>query len=162
MAICSRFGNGKADIFTTMTCNPKWKEIADNLLPGQTASDRPDLVAKVFQLKLKEYIHDISTKHVLGKCLAYIYSIEFQKRGLPHAHMLVILAEEDKITTADHVDDVVCAEIPDPVTHPRLHAIVMKNMIHGPCGKLNPTCICMEDGKCKKEVPEAIQSNYEC
>ena len=35
---------GKPDLFLTFTCNPKWREITDNLLPGQTAADRPDLV----------------------------------------------------------------------------------------------------------------------
>ena len=43
----------KPDLFLTFTCNPKWPEIVANLLPGQTASDRPDLVARVFKLKLK-------------------------------------------------------------------------------------------------------------
>ena len=44
---------GKLDLFITFTCNPKWCEIKENLLPGQTANDRPDLVARVFMLKLK-------------------------------------------------------------------------------------------------------------
>lgn len=42
---------GKADLFITMTCNPNWKEIQENLLPGQQASDRPDLCARVFHFK---------------------------------------------------------------------------------------------------------------
>ena len=45
MAIVVRFG--KPDLFITMTCNPNWPEIHDNLLPGQQACDRPDLVARV-------------------------------------------------------------------------------------------------------------------
>ncbi|XP_044597177.1 uncharacterized protein LOC123273764 [Cotesia glomerata] len=44
MAIVRKFH--KPDLFITMTCNPKWREISENLLPGQTASDRPDLVAR--------------------------------------------------------------------------------------------------------------------
>ena len=47
MAIVS--AKGKPDLFVTMTCNPKWKEIQDNLLPGQSASDCPDLVSRVFK-----------------------------------------------------------------------------------------------------------------
>ena len=38
--------------------------------------------------------------------------IEFQRRGLPHAHILIVLREDDKLKTADHVDDIVCAELP--------------------------------------------------
>ena len=30
---------GKPDIFLTMTCNPNWLEILDELLPGQTPQD---------------------------------------------------------------------------------------------------------------------------
>ncbi|XP_074097634.1 uncharacterized protein LOC141526498 [Cotesia typhae] len=37
MSIVRKFG--KPDLFITMTCNPKWREISENLLPGQTASD---------------------------------------------------------------------------------------------------------------------------
>ena len=35
----------KPDLFITMTCNPRWPEITSGLAPGQTAQDRPDLVA---------------------------------------------------------------------------------------------------------------------
>jgi hypothetical protein len=34
-----------------MTANPTWREIKDELNPGQTYADRPDLVARVFKLK---------------------------------------------------------------------------------------------------------------
>lgn len=39
----------KIDIFLTMTCNPQWPEIARELLPGQTAADWPELVARVLR-----------------------------------------------------------------------------------------------------------------
>ena len=42
----------KATFFDTMTCNPRWPEITQYLLPGQTAYDRPDLCARVFKRKL--------------------------------------------------------------------------------------------------------------
>ena len=31
------------------TCNPEWKEIKDKLLPGQTATDMPHIVSRVFK-----------------------------------------------------------------------------------------------------------------
>ena len=46
MAIARHFK--KIDIFMTMTANPTWPEIERGLLNGQSASDRPDLVARVF------------------------------------------------------------------------------------------------------------------
>ena len=50
MAIVRRFG--RADFFVTFTANPAWPEITDNLAPGEHAANRPDLVARVFYLKL--------------------------------------------------------------------------------------------------------------
>ena len=44
----------------------------------------------------------------------------------------------------DHYDKVVCAEIPDPVRHPKLHEVVVKHMMHGPCGSLRPNSPCMQ------------------
>ena len=44
-----------------MTCNPNWKEISENL-NGQSREGRPDLVARVFQLKLKELMDDLLKK----------------------------------------------------------------------------------------------------
>ena len=39
-----------------------------------------------------------------------MYLVEWQKRGLPHAHILIWL--QDKITS-NEIDDVISAEIPD-------------------------------------------------
>ena len=40
--------------------------------------------------------------------VAYLYLIEFQMRGLPHAHMLMILQLEDKLLEASDTDQCVC------------------------------------------------------
>jgi len=39
---------GIPDVFLTFTCNPNWPEIQLELHEGQTATDRPDLVTRVF------------------------------------------------------------------------------------------------------------------
>ena len=57
MAIIKKYG--KPDLFITFTCNPKWREITENLYPGQTASDRPDFVIQVFKIKLNNLLNDI-------------------------------------------------------------------------------------------------------
>jgi len=64
------------DLFITMTTNPDWAEIQRELLPGQTSYDRPDLVARVFKLKLQELIDDIYKRNVFGPVSAYLYVIE--------------------------------------------------------------------------------------
>ena len=111
MAIVREYG--KPDLFVTVTCNPNWPEITNELLPNQQASDRPDLISRVFKLKLKSITNDLFVKGVLGKVIAHVHVIEFQKRGLPHAHILMILSPEDKPKTPEDFDKLVCAEIPD-------------------------------------------------
>jgi hypothetical protein len=65
--------------------------IVSSLLYVQKPQDRPDIVAGVFKQKLDALIQDIKTNHIFGVPVAYVYVIEFQKRGLPHAHILIIL-----------------------------------------------------------------------
>ena len=141
---------GRPDLFVTFTCNPKWEEIQQELLPGQTHSDRHDLLARVFRQKLIKLMNIVTKSHVFGPTRCWMYSIEWQKRGLPHAHILIWL--KDKIK-ADQIDSVISAELPDPQRDPGLYEIIVKNMIHGPCGSVNPTCPCMKDGKCTKRYP---------
>ncbi|GFQ82483.1 helitron_like_N domain-containing protein [Trichonephila clavata] len=59
----------------------------------------------------------------------------------------------------NETDDVICAEIPRADVDKDLHAVIIKNMIHGPCGKLNPNSPCMVDGKCSKKYPRAFTAN---
>ena len=96
---------------------------------------------------------DILKKGVFGKVVANCYAIEFQKRGLPHAHILIILDKDSKIDREDY-DRIVCAELPDKQLEPRLFNIVKSCMIHGPCGKDKEDASCMENGKCMKEFPK--------
>jgi len=68
--------------------------------------------ARVFEQKLKRLIHDIVDRQRFGRTIGYICVIEFQKRGLPHVHLLLILAPEFKPKTADQFDKLTCAELP--------------------------------------------------
>ena len=54
VALVSRFG--RPDFFITMTANPQWPEVQKNLGPGQTAANRPDLVARCFFAKLQHFL----------------------------------------------------------------------------------------------------------
>ncbi|XP_058749869.1 uncharacterized protein LOC131622866 [Vicia villosa] len=153
MAISSRLGF--PDLFITFTCNPTWPEIIRALSEtGLQPHDRPDIITKVFKIKFDELIADITKKHVLGKVLAFMYTIEFRKRGLPHAHILIFLHPQSKYPTPSDIDNIICAEIPDPAVHPRLYALVKSNMMHGPCGVARMTSTCMKNGKCSKYFPK--------
>lgn len=68
---------GKPDIFLTMRCNPNWQEIQDELFPGQTTQDRPNLVARIFRAKLEMMKEILTNKNILGVVKAYVYVVEF-------------------------------------------------------------------------------------
>ena len=79
----------RPDLFITFTCNPKWTEITAELLPGQASSNRHDIVVRVFRQKVVKLI-DLFTKYnIFGLTRCDMYSIEWQRRGLPHAHILL-------------------------------------------------------------------------
>ena len=64
MAIVTKFG--KPDLFITFTCNPNWREINENIQPYEKASDRPDVVVRVFKQKLEDCLYDIEQRHCFG------------------------------------------------------------------------------------------------
>ena len=67
---------GKPDLFITFTWNPKWHRITENLYPDQTANERPDLVIRVFKLKLYNLFNDIFKHGVLGKVVTHVQVYE--------------------------------------------------------------------------------------
>nr|XP_027102440.1 uncharacterized protein LOC113723649 [Coffea arabica] len=137
MTLVQKFG--KPDIFLTMTCNPNWPEIKEHLLPTEEAQNRPDLVVRVFRAKLEELKNELLKKNIFREVATYTYVIEFQKRGLPDIHFLLILKPQHKMFIPDEYDKIVSAEIPDKTKYPHLYRMVKKHMMHGPCGVLNPS-----------------------
>lgn len=85
LAICR--SRGKPSFFITITTNPNWTEITEKLRPGQTASDIPVIVCRVFKAKMGIAVQAIR-KH-FGSVVYIVRVVEFQKRGLPHAHIVV-------------------------------------------------------------------------
>jgi hypothetical protein len=147
-----------------MTANPNWPEITESLLHDeapdengrvhhQEPADRPDIIARVFQQKKEALLKEIRGG-LFGKVIGMVHTIEFQKRGLPHMHLLIFLDQQDKIREPKDADSIVSAKIPDPVTQPILHSVVTSNMMHGPCGAINKDSPCMVDGKCSKRYPK--------
>ncbi|GJT38660.1 DNA helicase PIF1, ATP-dependent [Tanacetum coccineum] len=66
---------------------------------------------------------------------AVVYVIEFQKRGLPHAYILLWLEEHLKCRTPSEIDDIISAELPSLTDDPAGYKVVTEYMLHGPCGK---------------------------
>ena len=128
---------------------------------------RHDIIVRVFKMKLDSLLREIKGQDengarrkeggIFGKCVGDVYTIEYQKRGLPHAHILVFMDKDDKPLTREIVDEVVCAELPTEEEDPtgELTEIVTTCMVHGPCGSEFPDERCMEPpapGKAKQCV----------
>ncbi|KAI3737294.1 hypothetical protein L2E82_27291 [Cichorium intybus] len=89
LAICRVYGNPQ--YFITFTCNVKWPEIQRYLsrFPLLKPHDRPDIIARIFEIKVQSLIDFLKNKRPFGQVAAHLYTIEFQKRGLPHCHLLL-------------------------------------------------------------------------
>ncbi|XP_071740486.1 uncharacterized protein [Rutidosis leptorrhynchoides] len=160
MAIVRHFGY--PDLFITFTCNPKWPEIARFLNNKQlNPEDRPDILCRLFKIKLDSMIKDLKKEHVFGEMDSVLYTIEFQRCGLPHAHICTFLKAAYKLPTSQRIDSIISAEIPDRSTDPDLYQLVANFMMHGPCGTQNPKSPCMNETTktCTKLFPKSFQEH---
>ena len=58
-------------------------------------------------------IKDICKNGVMGRTVAHVYTIEFQKHGLPYIHMIIFFHSDSKLKTPEEVDNLISAEFPD-------------------------------------------------
>jgi hypothetical protein len=156
-ALCLPHRFHAPDLFLTFTCNPQWSEIRAALPLGHDWKDHPDIVARVFFLKFKMMMKDIVQYEIFGPVQAFVWRIEWQARGLPHVHLLIILRYPCK--SPREVDAVVCAEVPDPELFPELHSLVSELMIHQPCDS-NEQAGCRQNNnkQCKRRFPKPMSS----
>ncbi|CAN1801724.1 hypothetical protein LINPERHAP1_LOCUS23089 [Linum perenne] len=83
MAIC-RWG-GYPDLFLTFTCNSQWPEIQLMIdlvtCSGRRDTNRADIIARVFKLKLNQLLEEITVKKIFGRTIALIQA------EIPNRHL---------------------------------------------------------------------------
>jgi hypothetical protein len=144
---------GQPTFFITFTCNPHWPEISSRLHPGQTWQDAPLVVARVFKGHLTRFQTALKSAFPsAGKVEYFISRIEFQKRGLPHCHMLIRYENAPSICD---VDAIVSAEMPLTTADA---ALVDQFMIHRhpASGPLKSYCDPKKTGKCRHGFPKPL------
>ncbi|XP_019163439.1 PREDICTED: uncharacterized protein LOC109159782 [Ipomoea nil] len=161
MAICRWIGY--PDLFITFTCNPKWPEV-QRFLKDQRLKpeDRPDIICRLFKIKLDALIADCRKNKLFGPVAGVIYTIEFQKRGLPHAHILLFLEKSKEVRQVLTLDNIICAEIPDEKKDAEYYQAVEEFMMHGPCGKVRTNSPCMKERQwqCSYKERDRLDNRY--
>ncbi|XP_012836449.1 PREDICTED: uncharacterized protein LOC105957075, partial [Erythranthe guttata] len=135
---------GFPSLFITITCNPQWPEIQRVLNDTSLRpEDRPDILCRVFKMKLDSLMTDFKKGHIFGRIRA--------RKSINDA----------KPKCSADIDRMICAEIPDKKTDRKMYNLVEKYMIHGPCGHANLNSPCMKDGVCTKRFPKKFVQRTE-
>ena len=152
LALCREFG--KPSLFITMTTNPKWIEITNQLQQGQDVADIPSIVCRVFHQKAAVLVQYLM--HHFGKVLYMVRVVEFQKRGLPHLHL--IMKMEPELPFAN-IDDIISAELPTEESDPALRKLVSSFNTHRKTHLDSPNSRCYKKGKCQYNFPHPVTLN---
>nr|GEV45595.1 DNA helicase [Tanacetum cinerariifolium] len=156
LAICRV--HGSPSFFITFTCNAKWLEIEEYMKPFPllTTADRADIIDRIFERKVRDYINFFRNSNTFGDVTGVLYTIEFQKCDLPHCHSLLWINAASRVQQDVNVDKYVCAELPNPISDANTYAVISELMIHGPCRYANPSAACMkDDGRCNRNFPKS-------
>ena len=89
------------------------------------------------------------SKKYLEKC----WVIKFQKRGLSHTHISLILDEQSKLRTTEQINSVVIAKSPNSTNHPNAYEIVTRCFVHNSYRTFNRKSSSIENKKCNKQYP---------
>lgn len=136
------------------------------MLPKQKIDNYPDIVSRVFYLKVQFLLNDLKKTQVFGWYAGSVYTIEYQKRRLPYMHLLLFLHPEDRahFRNVESIDQIISAEFfsAEDDLDGKLFDIASSTIVHGPCRDYNSTLTCMMKKagswmQCSKQFPKACQ-----
>ena len=103
-------------LFLLLTFNTKWPEVESMLPQHQNAYGNPYITCQVFKHRLDRFLYNLQNGVYFGgaKLLYVMRVIEYQNRGLPHAHIVFKLegVPDDVEGKCDWIDEHICAEMP--------------------------------------------------
>ncbi|GJS90308.1 DNA helicase [Tanacetum coccineum] len=148
LAICRVHGN--PSFFITFTCNIKWPKITEYMedFLRLTTTNRADIVDRVFEMKIHQFVKYLRDAEPFGKIIAsnsfshFLYTVEFQKRGLPHCQTLIWIDERSRVQKDRDIDAYIFVELSSKYVDPVCHRVVSELMMHGTCGLVCPTAPC--------------------
>ena len=145
-------------MFITLTTNPKWDEIQDELLCNQSPFDRVDIVCQVFKARLDAFLHNLKNgKYFENHKVNYILRvIEYQHRGMPHAHIVVQLdnipKDENIQECIQWIDNHISAQLPNE-NETKYYKLIKEHMTH--------KCSHSEANGCKKDKNSKCKRGYD-
>ena len=146
---------GPPTFFLTITMNPYWVELR-SLSRNKSIYSDSAIISLVFRQKLKTIINFINTRKIFGEVKAYVWRIEYQKRGLPHAHILFWTDfDTSNLQDVDKIENVryplVSPFLNDTLMINDLTELINMYQIHSHSSRCKT-----KEGKCQFNYPQPI------
>ena len=158
--------NPKCGMFVTFTFNCKCVEIVELIGASANPADYPDLCCRAASVKFRQMLKLLTGPNgLLGPVKAYVWSLEYQKRGNKHWHLVLMNDPDDPVdpNTSEYVDHYISAQIPDrpeqgdPDYDAKLYYynLVTSLYVHDCADNENAACrVGQPDGKCRFGFPK--------
>lgn len=162
LAVVAR--KGKPTAMITITCNGNWEAIRQTYSRGKRLTTGQTFV--VFKIKVAELLKDLRSDKLFGPVTYEMSVVEWQKRGMPHMHLIVPFEGPSPDQTGE-MDDWCWAEVPRAdLNNGKSREQVLNLMVHRQYGAHNVSSPCMQDDRtrpgvkvCGKRYPQPWRSS---
>ena len=140
------------DLFIIVIANLSQLEITRELLLGQIANNRLDIISCVFKLKSKAILIELKAS-IFREYARIVQTIKFQKQGLPYQHIILFLSlrARHRYRNLDNVDQCVSIELPTAEANltRELQANIAQQIVYRPYSLDKPLVACTQDSNAR-------------